>query len=242
METYYIRWRGKISGPIAKEHLIAMAKSGQVTKHHSVSSDRILWTPAGEIDWLLKPAPPPPMPEEPGEPVEEEIAPQAAGQEAIPVGELRVFCTSCGQELSVEDRYAGRDVQCPSCKAIVRVPGGQQAAPEQEPAPQPSHKQEINLASMVYCRECGKHVHASARACPHCGAPVRRGSQGKSKTVAGVLALFLGGLGVHRFYLGQWWGLFYLLFFWTFIPPIVAFVEGIVFLCTADEAWEEKYG
>ena len=59
---------------------------------------------------------------------------------------------------------------------------------------------------------------------------------------AGLLALFVGGLGIHRFYLGQWWGLFYLLFFWTFIPAIIAFFEGIVFLCTSDEAWNLRYG
>lgn len=67
-------------------------------------------------------------------------------------------------------------------------------------------------------------------------------AQGKNKVVAGLLALFLGGLGIHRFYLGQWWGIFYLLFIWTFIPPLVAFVEAIVFLVSSDEAWARKYG
>lgn len=37
-------------------------------------------------------------------------------------------------------------------------------------------------------------------------------------------------------------GYFYLLFVWTFIPSIAAFIEGIVFLCTGDAAWEQKYG
>ncbi len=33
----------------------------------------------------------------------------------------------------------------------------------------------------------------------------------KSKPLAGVLAIYLGGLGVHKFYLGQWgWGIVYL--------------------------------
>jgi TM2 domain-containing membrane protein YozV len=98
------------------------------------------------------------------------------------------------------------------------------------------------MAGMVYCRECGKEIHESARSCPHCGATQRSRTQGKSKVVAGVLALFLGGLGIHRFYLGQWWGLFYLLFCWTFIPSIIALVEAIVFFCTSDDAWAEKYG
>jgi len=95
--------------------------------------------------------------------------------------------------------------------------------------------------AMVFCRGCGKEIHETAAACPHCGAMQRSGS-GKSKVVAGVLALLLGGLGVHRFYLGQWWGILYILFCWTLIPSFVAFIEGIVFLVTDDATWNAKYG
>lgn len=98
------------------------------------------------------------------------------------------------------------------------------------------------MSELVYCRGCGNKVHERARACPQCGAPQRGSSQGKSKVAAGLLALFLGGFGIHRFYLGQWWGLIYLLFFWTFVPAIIAFVEAIVFFCTSDASWEDKYG
>jgi TM2 domain-containing membrane protein YozV len=95
---------------------------------------------------------------------------------------------------------------------------------------------------MVFCRGCGKEIHETAGTCPHCGAPQRAATgQGKSKVVAGVLALFLGGIGIHRFYLGQWWGIFYLLFCWTLIPSLIAFVEAIVFFVTDDAAWDAKY-
>ena len=97
--------------------------------------------------------------------------------------------------------------------------------------------------SMVFCRGCGKEIHESAPTCPQCGALQRIDTpQGKSKVVAGVLAIFLGGIGIHRFYLGQWWGIFYLLLFWTWIPAIIAFIEGIVFLCTSDENWNRAHG
>ena len=49
----------------------------------------------------------------------------------------------------------------------------------------------------------------------------------KNKTVAGLLAFFLGGFGVHKFYLGNPNGIFYLLFCWTFIPAIIALIEAI---------------
>ena len=54
----------------------------------------------------------------------------------------------------------------------------------------------------------------------------------KDRTVALLLTLFLGGLGAHRFYLGQvGLGVVYVVFCWTFIPAIVAFVE--LFLITS---------
>ena len=98
------------------------------------------------------------------------------------------------------------------------------------------------MSGMVFCRGCGKEIHETALTCPHCGAPQRGVHPGKSKVTAALLAIFLGGLGIHRFYLGKWWGIFYLLFVWTFIPAIIGLIEGIVFLATTDESWEAKYG
>lgn len=48
----------------------------------------------------------------------------------------------------------------------------------------------------------------------------------KSPTTALLLDLFLGGIGIHRFYLGETGaGILYLLFCWTAIPGIIAFIE-----------------
>ena len=66
---------------------------------------------------------------------------------------------------------------------------------------------------------------------------------GKTKLVASLLALFLGGLGVHKFYMGDTvLGIIYLVFFWTFIPAIIAFFEAIIWLTQSNEAWLAKYG
>jgi len=64
----------------------------------------------------------------------------------------------------------------------------------------------------------------------------------KDRTVAGILAILLGGLGVHRFYLGQiGLGFLYLLFFWTFIPGVIGLVDGIIFLVKPQEEFDLKY-
>ena len=64
----------------------------------------------------------------------------------------------------------------------------------------------------------------------------------KNKTTAGIFALFFGGLGVHRFYLGQTGrGLLYLLFIWTFIPTIISMIDGIIFLTQSEEDFNRKY-
>ena len=83
-------------------------------------------------------------------------------------------------------------------------------------------------------------------------APINRRSAGaaqagaigrKSRVTAALLAFFLGAFGVHKFYLGRiGWGIAYLLFFWTLIPGIVAFIEFIIYLTMTDEAFAEKYG
>lgn len=64
----------------------------------------------------------------------------------------------------------------------------------------------------------------------------------KNKVVAGLLGIFLGGFGVHKFYLGQiGLGVVYLLFCWTTIPGIIGFIEGIIYIATSDENFDKKY-
>ena len=63
----------------------------------------------------------------------------------------------------------------------------------------------------------------------------------KSKVAAGILAIFLGGIGAHKFYLGKiGMGIVYLLFCWTAIPAMIGFVEGVIYLCSNDENFQLK--
>lgn len=64
----------------------------------------------------------------------------------------------------------------------------------------------------------------------------------KNKVVAGLLGIFLGNFGIHKFYLGQTgWGIAYLAFFWTGIPGIVGFFEGIILIAQSDQSFDARY-
>lgn len=95
-----------------------------------------------------------------------------------------------------------------------------------------------------FCQECGKIINIRAEICPSCGIRVLPLPTGNSsKIVAALLAFFLGGIGIHKFYLRQpGSGIVYLLLCWTLIPGIIAFIEGLIFLTMSDEAFDQKYG
>ena len=117
------------------------------------------------------------------------------------------------------------------------------------------------------CPQCGAPAPENATKCEYCGAAIKSSAPAtpaqpqvvyvqqpqaanperanwpvKNKVVAAVLAFLLGGLGVHKFYLGETGkGILYLLFCWTYIPSLIAFVEGIIILTSNDENFQIKY-
>jgi TM2 domain-containing membrane protein YozV len=65
---------------------------------------------------------------------------------------------------------------------------------------------------------------------------------GRNRIVAALLALLLGGFGIHKFYLGKiGQGILYLLFCWTFIPTIIGWIEGVIYLTRSDEEFAAEY-
>ena len=62
---------------------------------------------------------------------------------------------------------------------------------------------------MKYCAQCGAQLVDEAVVCPHCGcavAPTKTvdpNASPKSRLITLLLCIFVGGLGIHRFYVGK---------------------------------------
>ena len=54
-----------------------------------------------------------------------------------------------------------------------------------------------------------------------------------NKTLYVLCSLFLGGVGIHKFYADKvWQGVLHLVFFWTTIPTIISIFHGIIIIFT----------
>lgn len=127
--------------------------------------------------------------------------------------------------------------------------------------------------ALITCKECGQPISDSASVCPHCGAPVVKDvycphcgtkvpenvkfcpkcgnaisspspAGRKDKLVAGLLAIFLGYLGIHYFYIGKTTaGIITIVLslctcgLWS----VITLIQGILMLVSTDEAFNEKY-
>ena len=88
-----------------------------------------------------------------------------------------------------------------------------------------------------YCANCGQPIMDGAAVCLSCGYSTlpetaslpKTAENAKSKLAAGLLALFIGNLGIHNFYLGYTGkGIAQILLSWTGISGIWAFIEMIL--------------
>jgi TM2 domain-containing membrane protein YozV len=154
---------------------------------------------------------------------------------AQPQGPVNRFCTNCAAPV------APGAVACLSCGF---QPGG----------------------GSNFCGGCGAEVSEGQIVCVKCGQAVGRGaSRGggsgqigdKSKVVAGLLGIFLGAFGIHKFYLGRTTPALIMLgvtvagictgaillipIFAAGAMSIIGLIEGILYLTKSDQDFYEEY-
>jgi TM2 domain-containing membrane protein YozV/RNA polymerase subunit RPABC4/transcription elongation factor Spt4 len=133
------------------------------------------------------------------------------------------YCISCGEMIDADANV------CPSCgvgQDTLPTTGGEERTVDEK-----------------YCTSCGAILNADAEMCPECGVEQTVGAGGdKEKLVAGLLGILLGGLGAHKFYLGDTrMGVVYICFSWTLIPSIIGLIEGIIYLTKSDAEFQREY-
>lgn len=149
-----------------------------------------------------------------------------------------INCTECGKEVS--DKAAN----CPNCGAPINNYTNKKFC---------YHCGEHIDRDCVICPKCGKQVAELSNHVPDKNIIINNNNASSSsasattvsqaagytytgrpvnKTVYCLLAFFLGGIGAHKFYTGKIGiGILYIVFCWTRIPAIIAFIECIIGLC-----------
>lgn len=102
-----------------------------------------------------------------------------------------------------------------------------------------------------YCDNCGVATESNQTVCVKCGVAFRKAKGEKDKMVAGLLAIFAGGLGAHKFYLGYnneavillviFWGGLFLFGCPSGLVAMVVLAEGIIYLTKSDEEFQSIY-
>jgi TM2 domain-containing membrane protein YozV len=64
----------------------------------------------------------------------------------------------------------------------------------------------------------------------------------KDKSTAAILALFMGGIGVHKFYLGRIGaGIAYLVFAFTFVPALLGLIDFFILALMDQDEFNRRY-
>lgn len=278
-ESYYVRIRGAVVGPFRPEQVRQLVERGKITRLHELSADRETWRPLRDFPELAV-APAASAVATPSTPSDGDTAAGQDSGQPPPVTKRQWYYDDGGQAAGPVDEAgiaalvaAGRITPT----TLVWTSGMKSWEPLQQSPLSPlcagspafglHSSSEGSLGSAgshgrgpdsKYCFHCGRIIASAAEICPGCGvrqAPAFHGAnsitRGPSRVAACLLAIFLGLLGAHKFYLHQTTqGVVYLvinvLLFWTILVPVVfsiiCLIEGLVYLSYTDEEFSRKYG
>lgn len=171
-------------------------------------------------------------------------------------------CPQCGQQYSTEDKVS--PVKCPNCGTEINVtypeepqqpqqPGYQQQQQpgyqqqQQQPGyQQPGQQQGYQQQQQQAYQQQGYQQQYAPKPPVNYGNVFDPGPSGKSRGVAALLALFLGTLGIHYFYVGKTVpGVVFILVSLVTcfsLTAIASLVQGVLFLTsTTEEDFENKW-
>ena len=131
-------------------------------------------------------------------------------------------CPECGKQYSTQEKV--NRVKCPYCGAETNV-----AYSDQEP--QPSQWQQFGQQTARTVDDVFSN-----------------GPSGRSRGIAGLLAILVGAIGVHYFYIGKTGaGVVFLLAtlltcgFLGVVTEIVSLIQGILFFTSTQEEFESRW-
>ena len=132
-------------------------------------------------------------------------------------------CPECGKQYSPQEK--GNRVKCPYCGAETNVSYGQEQSNFQE-----------------QFRQFGDQASAAM------DDVFSNGPSGKSRGVAGLLALFLGGLGLHYFYMNKTnAGVVFLLATLLscgalgIVTHVISIIQAVLFFTSTQQEFEQKW-
>jgi TM2 domain-containing membrane protein YozV len=199
--------------------------------------------------------------------------PRLSAQDAPDKGmEAIEDCPECGKALQVPSEDVGRRVACPRCSHQFIARGTRGAPPREEPRkeearedrPRRDRRDEDDEgdrrdrrkppAGKKYCTKCGAAMPRREKYCPECDTrqPEDRDPEladaNSKKVAAGICALLIGSLGVHKFILGfTTAGVIMLLVtiltcgIGALVMHVISIIEGITYLTKTDEDFRRIY-
>lgn len=135
-------------------------------------------------------------------------------------------CPQCGRQYSTQEKV--NRVKCPYCGAENDVTYSEQVPPQ------------MNQQQYGYQQQQNPYQQPQRS-----GNIFDEGPSGKSRGLAGLLAILLGTLGVHYFYLGKTTGgivfLLVSIFSCGVVTEIASLIQGIMMFTETQEEFERKW-
>jgi predicted Zn finger-like uncharacterized protein len=153
---------------------------------------------------------------------------------------MDILCPHCSQEYTVDDSRAGQVVQCAVCSDEFTIPAIEPTPVKTEIKPvvhtHPTPPSPSELPKNKVCPMCGETILYSAKKCRFCQTMLdgERVIKQVDRMVYVLLAIFMGGLGVHNFYAGRTGAGYINLALTLFALPtfgVTAFMNFIMIVC-----------